>query len=176
MPLKSNTSALEKKHDLKQAKQFLRFYLEPETKIMLPIDQVTEVLKIPLKKIVPIAQMPSWTMGVYNWRGEILWMADMGHLLGLNTWQEQQINHADATVIILSSGVVSRSQGSQRKSMGLIIKNVDDIEWCNFEEIKFDLPSTINPVLKEFVSGYVLNPEQGIIFIVDGSEIFKAIN
>jgi len=175
MSLRSNAPVLAIKHENKQKIQFLRFYLEPETMIMLPINQVTEVLKIPLKKIVPIAQMPAWTMGVYNWRGEILWMADMGHLLGLSSWQEQQINHADATVIILSSPSGSKAQGLQRKSIGLIIKNVDDIEWCHPEEIKFDLPSTINPTLNSFVNGYWLKPEQGIIFIVDGQAIFRSI-
>ena len=175
MSLKSNDLALGIKHEIKQEIQFLRFYLEPETMIMLPINQVTEVLKIPLKKIVPIAQMPAWTMGVYNWRGEILWIADMGHLLGLSSWQEQGINHADATVIILSSPSGSKAQGLQRKSIGLIIKNVDDIEWCNPDEIKFDLPSTINRTLSSFVDGYWLNPEKGVIFIVDGKAIFRAI-
>ncbi len=176
MSSESNNSALAIKHKNKQKKQFLRFCLEPETTIMLPIDQVTEVLKIPLKKIVPISQMSVWTMGVYNWRGEVLWMVDLGHLLGLGTWQEQQINHADATAIILSSPSGSKAQGLQRKSIGLIINKVDDIEWCDPEEIKFDLPSTITPTLKSFLNGYWLKPEQGIIFIVDGQAIFRSIS
>jgi len=81
----------------RKEEQFLRFHLEPETKIMLPIEQVTEVLKIDVGNIVPIPQMPSWVMGVYNWRGEILWIVDLGHLIGLNSWYQQENNTKDHT-------------------------------------------------------------------------------
>ncbi|GBF83604.1 chemotaxis signal transduction protein [Aphanothece sacrum FPU3] len=65
--------------------QFLRFDLVPDTTLMLPVAQLTEVLTVPLGQIVPIPHMPPWVMGIYNWRGEILWMVDLGHLLGLNS-------------------------------------------------------------------------------------------
>ena len=72
-----------------EKKQFLRFFLHPDTNLMLPIKQITEVLKIQFGQIVPIPQMPAWVMGVYNWRGNILWMIDLGHLVGLNSWYQQ---------------------------------------------------------------------------------------
>ncbi|NJO93877.1 MAG: chemotaxis protein CheW, partial [Hydrococcus sp. RM1_1_31] len=34
--------------------QFLRFYLEPDTKVMLSVAQLTEVLTISLGQIIPI--------------------------------------------------------------------------------------------------------------------------
>ncbi len=82
--------------------QFLRFQLDPHTKAMLPIDHITEVLKIPFGQIVPIPQMPAWVMGVYNWRGEILWMVDLAHLIGLNSWYQHQGNLLHQTAIVLS--------------------------------------------------------------------------
>jgi positive phototaxis protein PixI len=44
--------------------QYLKFQLYPDTKAMLPIAQITEVLKIQLKQIMPIPQMPTWVMGL----------------------------------------------------------------------------------------------------------------
>ncbi len=69
--------------DLNEKEQFLRFHLVPDTTLMLSITQLTEVLTIPVGQIIPIPHMPAWVMGVYNWRGEILWMVDLGQLVGL---------------------------------------------------------------------------------------------
>jgi positive phototaxis protein PixI len=159
-----------------QEKQFLRFYIEPETTMMLPIEQVTEVLKISLTKIVPIPQMNPWIMGVYNWRGEILWTVDLGHLLGLNTWQEQQINNTNATAVILSFPNGSKAKGIEKKSLGLIIKNVEDIEWCDSSLIQPPPPSAITPALAPFTTGYWLKPGGEIILVLEGNSIINTMN
>ncbi|VEP18594.1 Chemotaxis signal transduction protein [Hyella patelloides LEGE 07179] len=161
---------------LAQRKQFLRFYLEPETTIMLPIEQITEVLKVSFNKIVAIPQMPPWIMGVYNWRGEILWTADLGHLLGLNTWQEQRINSTNSTVVILSYPSGSKAKSMQKKSLGLIINSVEDIEWCDPNLIQPPPPSAVTPTLAPFVTGYWLKPEGEMILVLDGNSIINAMN
>ena len=157
-------------------KQFLRFYLEPKITIMLPIDRVTEVLKFSLNKIVPIPQMPLWTMGIYNWRGEILWTVDLGHLLGLHTWQEQQIDLSYATALIISSSNSLKAKGLEKKSLGLIIKDVEDIEWCDPSSIKPSPPSAITPALAPFITGYWLKTGSEVIFALDGDSIINTMN
>ena len=161
---------------LAQKKQFLRFSLEPKTAVMLPIEQVTEVLKLSLNKIVPIPQMPSWTMGIYNWRGEILWTVDLGDLLGLNTWQEQQINRSYITAIIISYPNSSKAKGLEKKSIGLIVKGVEDIEWCDPNSIKPVPPSAITPVLAPFIQGHWLKPGGEMMLILDGDSIINSLN
>ena len=94
-----------------EEEQFLRFRLEPDTKVMLPIGQITEVLKIAIGNIVPIPEMPAWIMGVYNWRGEILWMLDLGHLIGLNSWYETGINTTNYTALVLSKDNRQKTKG-----------------------------------------------------------------
>ena len=176
MPQNFINSAPENTTEVAQKKQFLRFYLEPKTTVMLPIEQVTEVLKLSLNKIVPIPQMPVWTMGIYNWRGEILWTVDLGHLLGLNTWQEQQIHHSYATALIISFPNGSKAKGLQKKSLGLIIKDVEDIEWCNPSLIQPPPPPAITPALAPFIKGYWLKTGGEVIFVLDGDSIINAIN
>jgi len=42
-------------------------HLVPDTTAMFTVNQMTEVLTIPIAQIVPDPQMPAWVMGVYNW-------------------------------------------------------------------------------------------------------------
>ena len=169
-------STPENKNEIAQRKQFLRFCLEPETTIMFPIEQITEVLKISLIKIVPIPQMSPPIMGVYNWRGEILWTVDLGHLVGLNSWQEQKINAANSTVIILSYPNSSKTKGIPKKSLGLIINSIDDIEWCDPLSIQPPPLSSLTPALAPFVTGYWLKPGGEMILVFDGNSIINSIN
>ncbi|ELS01049.1 chemotaxis signal transduction protein [Xenococcus sp. PCC 7305] len=159
----------------RQEEQFLRFHLEPETKIMLPIEQVTEVLKIGVGKIVPIPQMPTWVMGVYNWRGEILWIVDLGHLIGLSPWDQQEMKTTAHTAVVLSySGQSDKGKKSQT-SLGLIMTRVEDIELCNSNLIQSPPASAITSDLAPFLRGYWAKPDGQIILVLDGDAIVAAI-
>ncbi|MEM9272672.1 MAG: chemotaxis protein CheW [Cyanobacteria bacterium P01_F01_bin.143] len=159
----------------RQEEQFLRFHLEPETKIMLPIEQVTEVLKIDIGNIVPIPQMPSWVMGVYNWRGEILWIVDLGHLIGLDSWHQQEIKKTDHTAVVLSHKSKSDNQKKSQTSLGLIMTRVEDIEWCNSNLIQSPPTSAITSALAPFLRGYWVKPDGQIILVLDGDTIITAM-
>ena len=150
-----------------EKKQFLKFYLEPATKAMLPLAEVTEVLKVPLGKIVPIPQMPPWTMGIYNWRGEILWTIDLGHLLGISTWYQQQKNTINYSIVVISS----RNQGRSAVNLGLIVTQVEDIEWCNIHEIKSSVNSNISSELAPFLEGYFISVDEQMTLILNGNNI-----
>ena len=159
----------------RKEEQFLRFHLEPETKIMLPIEQVTEVLKIGVGKVVPIPQMPSWVMGVYNWRGEILWIVDLGHLIGLNPRYQQEVNATNYTAVVLSYGSKSNNSKKSQISLGLIMTRVEDIEWCNPDWIQSPPASAITSALAPFLRGYWVKPDGQIILVLDGDAIITAM-
>ena len=156
-------------------KKFLKFHLEPETKTMLPILDVTEVLKIPLGKIVPIPQMPPWVMGVYNWRGEILWTIDLGHLIGLYTWHQQQKNTTNYSVVVISSERKNQKKGTATSSLGLIVTQVEDIEWCNPDLIQSPPNSAVTTELAPFLEGYFINPDEQMILVLNGNAIISAM-
>ena len=159
----------------RQEEQFLRFHLEPETKIMLPIEQVTEVLKIDIGNIVPIPQMPSWVMGVYNWRGEILWIVDLGHLIGLDSWHQQEIRTTDHTAVVLSRRSKSDNKKKSQTSLGLIMTRLEDIEWCNANLIQSPPASAITSALAPFLRGYWVKPDGQIVLVLDGDAIITAM-
>ncbi|ACK71197.1 CheW protein [Gloeothece citriformis PCC 7424] len=158
-----------------ELQQFLRFYLFPDTTVMLPLAQLTEVLTIPLGQIIPVPHMPSWIMGVYNWRGEILWMVDLGQLLGLIPWHQQTMT-SSYRAIVLHSGTndtpLSKIRG---QVLGLVVSGVEDIEWCNTQEIQSPPASAVTPSLAPFLRGYWLKPEGNMIVTLDGDAILAAL-
>ena len=162
----------------KEEEQFLRFRLEPDTKVMLPIEQITEVLKIAVGNIIPIPEMPTWVMGVYNWRGEILWMLDLGHLIGLNSWYETGINATNYNALVLSqdNSKNTKAKSMPKTSLGLIITQVEDIEWCNPDLIQPPPASAVSADLAPFLQGYWLKPNGETIWVLNGLAIFAAMS
>lgn len=158
-----------------RVQQFLRFYLANETTALLPVQQMTEVLNIPVHQIVPIPHLPSWAMGVYNWRGEILWIVDLGHLVGLPSVYQQTSARSHYTVIVVHSSLqgVGRagSQSSGRKMLGLVVNRVEDMEWCNPDAIQSPPQSTVTPELVPFLRGYWLKPDGEMLVVLDSDAI-----
>lgn len=161
--------------------QFLRFHLVPDTTAMLPVYQMTEVLTVPIGGIVPIPHMPAWVMGVYNWRGEILWMVDLGHLIGLTPLYQHATSRPDYRAIVIRdvqerpgkqrTGTPSGSQGSSKKLLGLVVNRVEDMEWCNPDVIQSPTMASVSPELVPFLRGYWLKPDGEMLVVLDGGAV-----
>lgn len=160
-------------HISANALKHLKFQLYPNTKAMLPIKQITEVLKIQLAQIMPIPQMPAWVMGVYNWRGDILWMLDLGQLLGLDSWYQQQHDRLLHTAIVLSPE--REGNNDNQIHLGLVVAGVDDLETCDPAAIQAALDSQINPRLNSFLQGYWLQSSGEMVLALDGQAIASAM-
>jgi positive phototaxis protein PixI len=166
----------DEKASSKALEQFLRFHLLPNTTALLPMQQLTEVLTIPNGKIVPIFHMPPWVMGVYNWRGEILWMVDLGHLLGLTPWYQQANSTSAYTAIVLQArSNQATSTNTKSQILGLIVSRVEDIEWCNPDWIQSPPASSVTPELAPFLRGYWLKPNGDMLVVIDGPAIMAAM-
>lgn len=159
------------------SEQYLRFYLEPNTTALLPIQQLTEVLTISVGQIVPIFNMPAWVMGVYNWRGEILWMVDLNHLVGLTPWYQQTSSAANHTSVVLNIRTKNlKSTANKSKILGLVVNRVEDIEWCNHDLIQSPPSSTVTPELVPFLRGYWLKSNGEMLVVLDGEAIIAAMS
>ena len=62
--------------------KFLSFSLGVNDTAVIPLEQITEVVQIPLTEICGVPQMPNCVVGIYNWRGEMLWLVDLEEMLG----------------------------------------------------------------------------------------------
>ena len=160
----------------KASEQFLRFHLFPNTTVLLPIQQLTEVLTISRDQIVPIFHMPPWVMGVYNWRGEILWMVDLGHLMGLTPWHQQPISANAFTAVVLQAHSNQATPTSIKGQMlGVIVNRVEDIEWCNPDLMQSPPSAAVTPELVPFLRGYWLKSNGEMLLLIDGQAILAAM-
>ncbi|MBW4618016.1 MAG: chemotaxis protein CheW [Cyanosarcina radialis HA8281-LM2] len=149
--------------------QFLRFNLLPETTAMLPVSQMTEVLAIPMGQIVPIPQMPAWVMGVYNWRGEVLWLVDLGNLLGMDSIYQSTASRSTYTTIVIHNA--TQPGNNTRKMLGLVVNQVEDMESCDPDLIQSSLNVSVSPDLVPFLRGYWLKSSGDIMVALDGNAI-----
>ena len=154
----------------------MRFHLVPDTTVLLPMEQLTEVLTISNGQIIPIFHMPAWVMGVYNWRGEILWMVDLGHLVGLTPWHQQANTTSVFRAIVLQANSSQATPNNARTHLlGIVVNRVEDIEWCNPDSIQSPPSSTVTPELAPFLRGYWLKPNGEMLVVMDGQAIIGAM-
>jgi positive phototaxis protein PixI len=159
----------------KEQQQYLRFHLAPDLNAALPVEQMTEVFTVSTTKVVPIPHMPPWVIGVYNWRGEILWLVDLGYLLGGTPLYQQASSRSLYTAIVISSQQVGGRQGDRnmagKKMLGLAVNRVEDMEWFNSDLIQSPPESAVNAALVPFLRGYWLKNNGEIVVVLDGNSI-----
>ena len=129
--------------------RFLRFMLSQKDDALLPLDQILEVLQLPIEEIFPVPDVSSSIIGVCSWRGETLWLVDLNHLVG-DTPLYQQVQTITSPVVI----VVQRDG----RSLGLVIERVVDVDLFDAEKIHMEA-GLCPPGLEPFVLGYC--PQQG---------------
>lgn len=156
--------------------QFLRMHLVPDTPVLLPLPQLLEVLSIPVTQIVPIPHMPAWVMGAYNWRGEILWMVDLGHLCGLTPWYAQTTNHSvHSAVVLRSQGDRTGASRTRTQRLGLVANRIEEVEWCDPSVIQRLPPSMVRFELARFLRGYWWKSNDDMLAVLDGEAILAAM-
>jgi positive phototaxis protein PixI len=158
---------------------FLRLRLTAQIPVLLPIQQLTEVLNVPENQIMPIPDVPAWVMGVHNWRGEILWMIDLGHLCGLAPWYQQPMSRSVHSAVVLngdhSSDVSTKSDA--KGAVGAVIRQVEEIESFNPQVVQPSLPASFLPELgselTRFATGYWQKSEYEILALLDAVAILN---
>jgi positive phototaxis protein PixI len=154
------------------SEQFLRLRLAND-RVLLPIQHLTEVLTISEGQIIPIPHMPAWVMGVYNWRGEILWMVDLGHLCGLAPWYQHAASRSTHSAVVLNIVDSSATAPTKGEVLGLVVGQVEDIEWCHCNSIQSLSSTPIKPELEQFASGYWQRSEKETLVILNGIAILN---
>lgn len=157
--------------------QFLRLRIASEMRGLLSIRNLSEVLTVRSHQIVPIPHMRPWVMGVYNWRGEILWMVDLGHLFGLTPWYQQAKSLSSFTAVVLHGRFPNASSPQMNdRSIGLVVHQAEDIEWLNPNLIQDPHPSAVKPEMATFLKGYWLTGEEDMLAVLDGDAILATVS
>jgi positive phototaxis protein PixI len=159
----SKDSLLIEENDRKQ--QFLQFKLLPDTNVLLPLAQMVEVLSIPLTQVVAIPELPEWIMGIYNWQGQILWLLDLGRLIGLPPIYGQATNYT----------VVAVKESSTGMELGLLVHRVEDIEWVDPDLIESPPETETRVELLPFLQGFLFNIRDELMVVLSCDAIFAAM-
>ena len=147
--------------------QYLKFNLLTNMAASLPVEQLVAVLKIEAGQITTIPHLPPWIMGVYNWRGEILWIIDIGHLLGGTPLSQKTTLVAQYNILLLEQPSGSTTEPSH---LGVAVCQVQDIKLLSLDNIQS--PTVISETLVPFLRGYWLETTGEMLVLLEPAAIF----
>lgn len=132
---------------------------------MLPTSDLVEALTIGATQVIPIPDTPASVMGVCNWRGEVLWLVDLGNLLGDAAVFSSGRQPTNLSVIVMRTNDTS---------LGLVVDQVTAMLWCDRAQIAKANPQS---PAHEFLQGIWKAPQTSDVFLVlDSSAIQEHFN
>jgi positive phototaxis protein PixI len=90
---------------------YLRFQIGADLIALLPMAQVQEVLALPATRLTPMPNMPPSVSGLMNRRSRVLWVIDLGRLLGI---VNASLNHHEHNLIIVRTGAIAFALSVQK--------------------------------------------------------------
>jgi positive phototaxis protein PixI len=149
--------------------------------------QITELVNIPIDRVVPMPHLPPAVMGVYNWRGEILWIVDLAMLVG--TASSTRRYRSLQPMIILTetedldvggssrmrtSQLAAAQENRQARSIGLIVDEIAEIEWYELDLLRAPEPTDLIPAeLVDWARGVMESTTGENFLVLDGQAIFE---
>jgi chemotaxis signal transduction protein len=102
---------------------YLSLNLAHRDPILIPSEQVVEIISLSLSALSPVPDIESPVMGVYLWRGEILWVIDGNGLLsGQKIHEHQTRPNIRYSVLIIQEG---------GEHLGVLVPSVGDLRRLN---------------------------------------------
>ena len=148
-----------------EMQKFLRFQLAGEDLCLLPTEGVLQVLQIEMEDILPVPQMPGCVMGVYNWRGDLLWLVDFQHLVGLQPLLSEALNLTNCTTVVVRLN---------NKLMGLVVDRVEDIEERDLGEMQSGAAGLFSSELLEFLQGYFVTDDSKMLMVFEAEAVVNS--
>lgn len=146
--------------------QFLSFFLTATTQAMLPTEELGEIIKIDPSYIVPIFDLAPAVMGVYNHRGEVLWIVDLASLLQLEPLYKQNYYHSYNVLLINRNQTV----------FGLAVRQVGNLVLCKTGQIRRNVLQELPSQLAFCLVGEKRNSQGGNIFALSCDRIIQLLN
>jgi positive phototaxis protein PixI len=145
--------------------QFLRIQLPGKIQAMVQTQQLTEILSLSLSQVVPIPDTHPAMMGVSNWRGEVLWILDLGCWLGLEPLYKQSLRQGKLNVVVIQC---------LGKTLGLGVDQVEQMVWCDPSQIQTSLEPDLSQELAVCLQGYWSMLGEAAVLVLNGDDIINA--
>jgi positive phototaxis protein PixI len=146
--------------------QFLSFFLTAKVQAMLPTEELGEIIKIDPSHIVPIFDLSPAVMGVYNHRGEVLWIVDVSALLNLEPLYKQNYYYSYNVLLIKRNNQV----------LGLAVRQVGQLVLCKTGQIRRSSFQDLPPKLAACLVGEKRTAQGENILALDGDRIVQLLN
>lgn len=114
--------------------RFLSFPIGTYRTSLIPLEQITEILRINLDEVLSVPETPDSILGVYNWRGEMLWLVDLEQLIGGTSLFEQVPLSKQPIAIVLQA---------DSYYFGLVVKSVNEIELHDINQLLAAKPGSL---------------------------------
>ena len=145
--------------------KFLSFNLGVKNTAIISLQNVTEILPVSLNEVCCVPQMPPCVFGIYNWRGEMLWLIDLEEMLGYLPYSYGSSFVSKMMAIILQK---------EGKSLGLLVRQIMDIEEFNLNQMKPPSPELVSQEIAPLLQGYFINSSEEMIVSLDASAILQS--
>lgn len=128
----------------------LRFPLGAQDSVVVPLEQITEILQLKIADILPVPEVSASILGVCNWRGEMLWVIDLCNFVGYPSPFQSDPMPADLMVMVVQVN---------HRSIGIGVQQVNDVELHDLQDLQPIITDLFPPELLPLVIG--LLPECG---------------
>jgi positive phototaxis protein PixI len=109
--------------------QYIGLNLPPDLQVMLPNVNVTEVITLSSDQIVSLPETAPCLMGITNWRGEVLWLVDVGIVMGKEPLYRRSQHSSRSTF----EGIVVQHQ---QYTVGLVVDKVTQMRQLSNSDIR----------------------------------------
>jgi positive phototaxis protein PixI len=147
-----------------ESQKFLRFCLGKQDNTLLAVLPIVEITPLRVQEILPVPQMPSYILGIHNWRGAMLWLVDLGHLVGLSPLFEDRSRTDLAMAIVVQE---------DDRMLGLVVDRVAEIEQYHPSQIQPPDAQLFPANLLPYLQGFFIQDQQDVLTVLDVSAIFQ---
>lgn len=147
--------------EVREGELCLTFCVPSGKKFALPAFGVREIISTLVDRITPLPNASPFLLGTFNWRGQVIWIADLGQFLG------------DTTLVNTDRGEVSMLVVEEQETvMGFAISNVANTEWLT--------PDRLSPIqnipdaMASFVKGEYSPAEEEFLYLLDQIAILSS--
>ena len=153
--------------------KFLRFQLGPDGKALLPLDIIYQVMRVPKPEILPVPQMPNCVLGIYNWRGEMLWLVDIGQMMGFGP-VTGEVSLPLSYQAGMGGDLMAIAIQVNNLSFGLIVPQINDIELHDPHHLLVPSIGLFPPEVVPYLKGYLIGANNEVLMVVNAEAIAKA--
>ena len=143
--------------------KFLRFQLGAEGIALLPLNIIKQVMQVSVAEILTVPQMPNSVLGIYNWRGEMLWMVDIAKFMGFPNLATGGLENLMAIAIQV-----------QEQYLGLVVQQINDIDLHDINQINMPSLGLFSPEVLPYLQGYLIGANKEVLMVLNGDAIAQA--